>query len=461
MNGIALDPTIPTFTEELRRSGYRTHCIGKMHLHNAALPKGIPLDKVDPAEYPEAADLWRSGRIEDFHYPFYGFEKVELAGGHGHFTYGHYLHWLEREHPKEAGLFYDRTPLEPPSGARELFNRSSYKWALPADLHPLSWIGDRSVAFLKNAGLSEDKGATRLADGKQPFCLVVGIQEPHPPFAPPAPYCHLFRYEDMAEPKRREGELADLPPHFRQMYETPLVTSGNHSQSMSATDPFVGECRAHYYGLISFVDDQVGRILQALRDTGLEESTLVIFLADHGECLGNHGLWGKGPYHYDDVVRVPFIISWKDTITPGTVIEEPVELLDLAPTILDAAGIPLPEGRTPPEPEAPEAPPPLPGRRLLPLARSVKRLEDSDALVEMDEDYLGFKMRTLITRRYRLTVYSGHSYGELFDLERDPDELWNLWDKPEHGKIRDELRIRLLDKIISTDIAVPRQMSRA
>ncbi len=75
----------------------------------------------------------------------------------------------------------------------------------------------------------------------------------------------------------------------------------------------------------------------------------------------------------------------------------------------------------------------------------------------MDEDYLGFKMRTLVTERYRLTCYSGQDYGELFDLHEDPDEYFNLWDKPEHQK----LRIQLLDKIMQTDISLPRQLSRA
>lgn len=79
----------------------------------------------------------------------------------------------------------------------------------------------------------------------------------------------------------------------------------------------------------------------------------------------------------------------------------------------------------------------------------------------MDEDYLGFKMRTLVTRRYRLTCYSGKPYGELFDLQEDPNELYNLWDDPSKKNTRDELRLLLLDKIMQTDISLPCQVSRA
>ena len=86
---------------------------------------------------------------------------------------------------------------------------------------------------------------------------------------------------------------------------------------------------------------------------------------------------------------------------------------------------------------------------------------DTSALVEMDEDYLGFKMRTLVTKRYRITIYSGHEYGELFDLREDPREEHNLWNDPAFQSLKEELKIQLLNKIIETDISLPRQLSRA
>ena len=462
MNGIPLDPTIPTFTEALRQSGYHTHCCGKIHLHLARAPEGIPVEELDPREYPECGALWRSGRIRDLPLPFYGLESVDYVNGHGQSSFGHYTTWLETEHADQAHLFFDRVPLERPSRAYTLFNRASYKWALPHELHPMTWIADRTIDFLNEAGRKRQQVASGSSSPPRPFCLMCSIQEPHSPFAPPAPYCYNYDPKDVPPPPRREGEYGDLPPHFRQMYETDLTTSGNKGEAMNLTTPYYAECAAHYYGLIEMLDDQVGRVMSALQANGLERDTVVIFVADHGEALGDHGMWGKGPYHFDGVIRVPFFVSWAGRVREGTVHEGPVSLLDFAPTMLDIAGEPIPDSvPSRIETEAPDAPPLWPGRSLVPVLDGRDTSTDTAALVEMDEDYLGLKMRTLVTQRYRLTSYSGQEYGELFDLQEDPQELHNLWDDPAHRARRDELRLQLLDKTMQTDISVPRQLSRS
>ena len=116
-------------------------------------------------------------------------------------------------------------------------------------------------------------------------------------------------------------------------------------------------------------------------------------------------------------------------------------LLDFAPTILDIANVPIPDDCPADQPEAPDAPPAWPGRSLAQVLTGEDTSLASTALIEMDEDYLGFKMRTLVTQRYRLASYSGQEYGELFDLENDPNEFQNLWDDPASRNIRDELRL--------------------
>jgi arylsulfatase A-like enzyme len=450
MNGIPLNPAVPTFTEALRQNGYHTHCCGKIHLHMSGVPRGASPEQLNPHDYPENRSLWIDGVIRDLPTPYYGLESVDFANGHGHYSYGYYLHWLLAEHPDKAHLFLNHTPLESPSPAAELFNRSSYKWALPFELHPAKWIADRTIDFLEKS-----------ADEERPFALMCSFQEPHPPFAPPAPYCYRYNPADVPRPIGREGETEDLPPHFAQMRETDVRTSGNHSQPMNATDPYRAECAAHYYGLIEMVDDQIGRVMAALDRTVFAENTVVIFLSDHGEALGDHGMWGKGPYHFDSVIRVPFLVVWPGHVQPESRCDDVVSLIDFAPTILDITNIPVPEGANPPTSEASNAPPSWPGRSLLPILEGEDKAAGRSALVEMDEDYLGFRIRTLITSRYRLTVYSGQEYGELFDLENDPDELENLWDDPSQRETRDALQIELLQKIIDTDVSLPRQMGRA
>ena len=201
--------------------------------------------------------------------------------------------------------------------------------------------------------------------------------------------------------------------------------------------------------------------MSSLRANGLEKNTVVIFLSDHGEALGDHGMWGKGPYHFDSVIRVPFLVSWPGKVPPHSLHEGVVSLLDFAPTIMDIANVPIPEGDIPAIPEASGASSAWPGRSLVPVLMGEDTATDSSALVEMDEDYLGFKMRTLITQCYRITVYSGQRYGELFDLQADPREERNLWDDPSHRSLREELKMQLLNKIVETDISLPRQLSRA
>lgn len=457
MNGIPLDPAIPTFTEALRQNGYRTHCCGKVHLH-VAKPSDIDPETVEPADYPEWGELWRAGRITNLPLPYYGLESVDYVGGHGHNSYGHYQQWLEAEHPHEAYLFFDKVALSEPSPAVDLFNRNSYKWALPHELHPMTWIADRAIGFLDDVGSQWREDADTTDDAARPFCLMFSIQEPHPPFAPPAPYCDRYDSADVPVAVGRADEYDDLPPHFRAMAETAIITSGNSGQHMNATAPYFRECAVHYYGLIEMLDDQVGRVLSALDANGLADDTIVIFMADHGEALGDHGLWGKGPYHFDSVIRVPLIVHWPGKTEPGTVHEGVVSLLDIAPTILDMTNTPLPDSLTV---EAPRAPAAWPGRSLVPILIGEESTHDSCALVEMDEDYLGFKIRTIVTQRFRLTAYSGQPYGELFDLADDPDELYNRWDAPAYQSVRDELRIQLLDKIMQTDISLPRQIARA
>ncbi|MGD9093786.1 MAG: sulfatase-like hydrolase/transferase, partial [Anaerolineales bacterium] len=331
----------------------------------------------------------------------------------------------------------------------------SYKWALPEELHPMTWIADRTIDYIKQAGMQSQGGSGR------PFILMCSFQDPHPPFAPPSPYCFLYDPKEVPPPFGRPGEYDDLPPHYLQMYETDIRTSGNHSQPMMATLPHYEECAAHYLGLIEMLDTQVGRVMKALQSTGLVEDTIVIFTADHGEALGDHGLWGKGPYHFDSVIRVPFLVSWPGHISRGSVHNGVVSLLDFAPTILDIANVPIPEGAIPGAPEAPQAPPAWPGRSLVPILRGEDTAIEGIALVEMDEDYLGFKMRTVVTHRYRLTVYSGHEYGELFDLHDDPQEENNLWDNLMYLQLRNDLQLQLLQEVMRTDISVPRQVSRA
>jgi arylsulfatase A-like enzyme len=456
MNGINLDPEIPTFPEALRKAGYHTHCCGKIHLTVGGVTKQNI--KPDPVTYPESRQLWIDGVTENLPSPYYGLETADFTGGCAYSTYGHYSQWLRKNYPEFVELFEKKMALVPPSPAVDLYNRNSFKWALPAEAHPAHYLGTKTIEFLQNRAAERQEGS---GNGR-PFMLMCSIQEPHPPFAPPKEYADMYDPSDVPPAIDSDPTFEGLPPHFKDMVVKPLTTSGNIGQPMNATSPYRDECAAHYYGLVSLFDHQVGRVMAALDESGLAENTVVIFTSDHGEALGDHGMWSKGPYHYDGVIRVPFLVRWPGKTTPGSKHQGVTSLLDLAPTILDIAGEPIPEEDYPETPEAPMGPPAWPGRSLTSVISGDDTDEESGtALVEMDEDYLDLKLRTLVTRKYRMTVYGNRDFGELYDLELDPEEIVNRWADPFYSEIRMQLTEQLVHKIIETDIRTPRQISRA
>ena len=450
-NGIDLDPTLPTVSGALAAAGYRTYYAGKLHARISETPKGLDPRTLEPADYPESGWMWQTGRIDTLPVPYYGFQQVDFAGGG---RTGDYLNWLNREHPNEAALLLQAHGERARTGAP-----NTWRMRLPAELHYNTWIADQAIAFLREAGTPARRG--------EPFLAWVSFPDPHHPFATPDPWYSMYDRERIPPPVRREGELADLPPHFRAAYDGDLRHAGFHG-SLKVTDDQLREMTAVTYGMVSFVDEQVGRILAALDQLGLTDETLVVFTADHGELLGDHWLTHKGPFHVEGLLNVPSIWRFPGRFPAGTVVDTPVSHLDVAPTLLHATGVPIPERRErapASEVVTPDAMGPWPGRSLVPLLSGESRPADGCVVVENDEDWLGLRLRTLITRRHQLTIYVGddgeQSYGELFDREADPGQLRNLWDEPGAQPLKDELRGQLLAELVRTDSRLPRRVANA
>lgn len=192
----------------------------------------------------------------------------------------------------------------------------------------------------------------------------------------------------------------------------------------------------------------------------------VSYMADHGELMGDHGMYCKGPFHYEGLLKIPMIMAWPGHLAEGRRELELVSLLDFMPTILELAGIAYPEGRI----KAWEGP--YAGKKLYPgsplLGKSLVGLmcgresEGSDSiLVEDDDDIRQVFLRTLITQEYKITVYSKRTYGELFDLRNDPEELNNLWDEKEYQKIKQEMIWKLMQKLIQNQDRTSRRIGIA
>ena len=289
----------------------------------------------------------------------------------------------------------------------------------------------------------------------------MNIYDPHPPFNPPQEYRErydpgampgpLFRASDLAQQERLAAvdfQSRGRPPDDLDI-RSPVIPESPGREGGAGPDTPAGEAsampphatardahtlQAAYYAMIELIDDQVGRVLDALGESGQADDTLVIFTSDHGEMLGDHGLIQKGCRFYEGLVRVPLILSWPGTIGAGRESDALVELTDLAPTLLEAAGEPVPEW--------------MQGRSLLPMStgaavpldrhRDAVWCEYFDALDAPDATRATMYRRG----RHKLVVYHGHGLGELYDLERDPGEFDNLWDDPRHAALKADLLLQ-------------------
>ena len=310
---------------------------------------------------------------------------------------------------------------------------------VPAELHQTTWCAEKTIEFIQ-----EKRDAPWLAS--------VNIYDPHPPFNPPKNYREMFHPAEMPGPLFRESDLEQQ----KKLEAVDFQSKGRSPEELDIRNPIVPRSpgrrgqsgkalvdgrdaktlQAAYYAMIKLVDDQVGRILDTLEETGQREQTVIIFTSDHGEMLGDHGLIQKGCRFYEGLVRVPLIFSWLGQFERGLRSDALVELLDKAPTILELAGLEVPER--------------MQGRSLLPILkgeadadshRDFVRCEFYDAL-DMPDGTFATMYRDA---RYKLIVYHGHEHGELYDLMEDPHEFDNLWDAPQTQRLKVDLMKRSYD----------------
>jgi arylsulfatase A-like enzyme len=189
---------------------------------------------------------------------------------------------------------------------------------VPAEMHPTQWIGDRSKAFIQGQA-SQD----------EPWYLFSSFIHPHPPLNPPNPWHKLYRPALMPMPH--------VPPDSEALLTFVNRVQNRYKYRDQGVDNNLIRCiKAYYYACISFIDYQVGRILDTLERTGQLENTLILFTSDHGEYLGDYGCFGKRSMH-DASARVPMILRQPGRFEGGVVCDTPVSLVDLAPTFLSAA----------------------------------------------------------------------------------------------------------------------------
>jgi choline-sulfatase len=265
---------------------------------------------------------------------------------------------------------------------------------------------DLAVQFLE--------GKARHAHHDEPWMLYCGFVNPHFPLLPPEEYFTLYDRPDLPLAKTREEPLEAQHPAIRQLRHW------QHGEE-PVDEEIERTARAAYYGLITWTDVQIGRILSAIDDSPLKDNTVVLYLSDHGENAGEHGLWQKQCF-YEHAVRVPFIARAPGA-TRGQRIAEDVSLVDVLPTLLGLAG-------GTPEPY-------LPGRDL---SSTVHGERAPDAPVFSEYHTIGMEHAGYMLKhgRYKYNYYVNHP-PQLFDLAADPDELTDLSDDATHASVREEL----------------------
>ncbi|MET0934010.1 MAG: sulfatase-like hydrolase/transferase [Mycetocola sp.] len=370
-----------TFSETLRDNGYNCGLIGKWHAGNEKA----------------AAD--------------YGFDGPDLPGWHNPVENEDYLAYLT-----ENGL----PPYEISDQIRGTLPNGGPGNLLAARLHqPVEatfeyYLATRAIEML------ERYAADQESDGK-PFFLGLHFFGPHLPYVVPNEYFDKFDPADIELPKSISETFVGKPP-----------VQQNYSDHWAFDTMPIETSRkliAIYWGYVTLIDEQIGRVMEAMDRLGLTDDTAVFFSCDHGEFTGSHRLHDKGPAMYEDIYRTPGIVRIPGA-PAGQVRDEFVSLLDCTATFLELAGL--------------DPAPAVDSRSLVPLVEGEHPDWSEDIVCEYHGHHFPIAQRMLRNDRYKLVV-NPESVNELYDLHRDPDELNNVFTLPDMADIRESMMQRLYD----------------
>ena len=272
-------------------------------------------------------------------------------------------------------------------------------------------VTDACCRYLEGRGRAKDD---------RPFCLVVGYVLPHCPFI-----CPKRLYDEYHD---RVG-IPQVPPGYENRLH-PAIRLWRERRGVNGLDEAtVRRARAAYYGLVTFMDEQIGRLLQALSGTAFAKDTAVVYLSDHGEMAGEHGMWWKSSF-YEGSVRVPMLWSWPGRFPEGRVIPRVTSLLDVGPTLLDLAGADLLPGAS--------------GRSLAGFLSGSGEVEDWPDEATSENVLWGGEPAGRMIRQgpWKLNHYHGYDAPQLFNVAEDPEEFEDRAEDPACAAVRERLLAR-------------------
>ncbi len=397
----------------LRDAGYDCGLIGKLHLASAFLR--------------------REERVDD------GYDYFQYSHDHkgGNERGNEYVEWIKAQgvdhdsvlRPRGINSVEDYRNSHQHQGFGGFMRPTAESDNVPPHLHQTHWCTEKAIEFIR-----------RSREPDKPWLLSVNPFDPHPPFDAPWEYYRRYDAESLPGAHFEAGDIA----HQRRL-EAAGIDFQNRARHPNEIQH--KEIQASYYAMIEFLDHEFGRLLDYLDETGQRENTIIIFMSDHGEMLGDHGLALKGCRFYEGLVRVPLMISWLGRVQPQ-VSDEMVELVDIAPTLYELLGLDVPafvQGRS--------TAGMITGGEASGPHRDFVRCEHYAAANLADATHASMYR----DRRWKLVVYHQKEVCELYDLENDPWEHRDLSEDSDYAAVKWDLMRRSYD---ATVFARPAQTDR-
>jgi arylsulfatase A-like enzyme len=448
-NGCTLPARANTFVDVLAASGYHTAAIGKSHLQPMTAYPPLnddtgPERLIDDAWQPDGANYEQEepGRFESdewyqYETPYYGYQHVDMVTGHGDQCGGHYEQWFRQQAPNWRELHDPANQLP-----HDYTCPQAYRTPVPEALYTTSFIRDRAIGYL----------ASRKGEA-DPFFSFVSFPDPHHPFNPPGKYWDMYDPADFELDLPYEAHQNPTPPmqFVHEAWQSAAKQFSPQTATM-ASKRQLQEAMALSAGMLTMIDDAIGEIVAALKANGLYENTVMCFNSDHGDYLGDFNLLLKGAMPFRSITRVPMIWSDPRDRTARTS-EALAATIDLPATILDRVGLAPYTG--------------MQAESFLPVLQGDAAQHRDDLFIEYNDGgpRLGFKtpsrVKSIVTDQYRFTLYKDEPWGELYDLEADPNETHNRWDDPAYASVKADLSLRLNHMLADLMDESPRAQRRA
>lgn len=462
-NGNQLEHPLRTLADHLHDNGYHTGSIGKLHFQCTDCGKNAPHISMEDHR------LWEEkGDNIDWYGPYWGFEHVEFTSGHATKPLAHYGKWYHEHGGKDEWAVakpvegFDACPVT----------------TMPENLHDSMFVGERAAAYI-----------SEHANDDQPFFLTASFPDPHHPFNPPLETALRYKDVPVKMPVNEDDDLHTRPRHYHYhqygvwhraglLHPLPdmpeedkekcgkcadqiaqfmdekilqglgLLTHGDSSGEEYKPSVLSAHERdqriRNTYAMVDLIDKGVGKILDALKKSGALEDTVIIFTADHGELMGDHGLWLKGPFFYDGLVNVPLMMHTPED--NASVTEALASSVDIYPTCCELLGVPTPRS--------------CDGMSQAAALRGEK--VRTECLFEYRNGYFENDVYTLgyVDEKYKFVQYQNGDV-EMTDRINDPEENVNIVYNGANPELLAEYRNKLLNMMLNTASKFPEQYCHA